>query len=1318
MKKHLLFTALLCASAFLAFSQGNTASMNGAVLDPTGAAVPGADVVVTNTATNLTSRTITNDRGEWSVPSLPAGSYKVSVTKAGFRVANVNNVVMAAGVPSTVPVKLEVGQAAETVEVSAGAEIVQATSAELSNTLTGRQLTDLPFTARDSVQLLVNEPGFETPTTPRSSTMNGLPKGALNVTVDGMNTQDNMLKSSDGFFSYVYEPVDAVDEVTVSSSASGVDSTGQGAGQIKFVTRSGSNQFHGGVFWQVRNNDLDANYYFNNQLGEPRDVIKLNQGGGHVGGPIIKNKLFFFTNYEIYRLPGSQNYSRTVFTPTALTGNFQYVAPAGTPTSAACPTGPGLCTVNLYALAAQANATLPAGVRPYPTSPDPILLNTFNQINALSGNGTLTPNTSNNNYTTNTLSYQPTGLNSNWFSNSRIDYNITEKHHLSLVYAFDKYNSLPDFLNNIVPIYPGTGTVLGSNLQAGQRSNRFDGTLTLRSTLSATLTNELRTGLNGGTVLFRDTLNDAYFSQWHGFIPTFSGGISGVTPTTSNSRRNAPVKDFADTVSWVKGSHQFSIGGEFSQINLFQQTGFDTVMPQISFGVVSNDPIALGSAAIFTPTLIPGASATQLTQAEAVYANLTGRVNTITSAQGEASQGQYQFGIIPADRDRLREYSAFVSDTWKVLPNLTLNIGLRVEKEGQFVNTDNLYNSVGGIAGIFGSSCVNGLFSPGAGGCAPTQLVPASQSPGYDLPARFAPSVGFAWQAPAMDGFFGKIFGNHAGATVIRGGYSIATVREGFNVFTQIWGSNPGLSLDTSVSNATFPNIFGAPGSVQFSDYPNLPSRAPTNPPSLAGQSLYDFSPNLKLGYVQSWNFGIQRELSRNTVLEIRYTGNHGTDLWSLVNEQETNIFNNGFLADFLTAQNNLMIARNTPGTGNNLGPAAINFGNQGLPGQQNLNIIGTALGTTTDTTTANNLIYNQVGTLAANIAGNVGRMGNLTKVGFPANLFQVNPITAGASVFLLTNQYSSYYDAGQVEIRRRLAAGLQVDGSYVYSKALSIGATNSSIDNQQLNTIRNLALDKTPEPFDIRNEVKFNWIYELPVGKGKPFLSGNGSVAHNALRGILGGWELAGVVRMQSGTPMPLAAFATVNQNSLGGVVLHNITLSQLQSQMGIYKTSYPGPNGGIIYYLPPPGEAQAESTKGISSANNTNLLLNTEAAFGQNGLTPSQVDPSAPYISPAPPGQFGCQCYLYLPWQHHFDLSLTKHARIKERFDMEFRVQALDVLNVVNFLPGYSTTGGTGANNTTSSTFGQVQYAYRDISGTVDPGSRIIEFVLRLNF
>ena len=186
-------------------------------------------------------------------------------------------------------------------------------------------MTDLPFATRNAVELLVDAPGTSTPTKPRSSSINGLPKGAINVTIDGMNTQDNMLKSSDGFFSYIMPSVDSLEEVTLSTSAGGVDSTSQGGAQIKFVTRSGTNQFHGGGFYQVRNTSFNANYYFNNQqAGLPRDIIKLHQDGGHIGGPIKKDKLFFFGNVEALTNPGTNLTPALYLTPRRNSGNYTY----------------------------------------------------------------------------------------------------------------------------------------------------------------------------------------------------------------------------------------------------------------------------------------------------------------------------------------------------------------------------------------------------------------------------------------------------------------------------------------------------------------------------------------------------------------------------------------------------------------------------------------------------------------------------------------------------------------------------------------------------------------------------------------------------------------------------------------------------------------------------------------------------------------------------------------------------------------------------------------------------------------------------------
>jgi Carboxypeptidase regulatory-like domain/TonB dependent receptor len=1296
-----LFAALLLAAS-CAVAQINVTSVTGTVTDPTGAAVPGAAIQAVELATGVKFDAATNDKGEYTIPSLPAGAYRVSVNKAGFKGEVVENVALIVGVPGTVNVKLEVGQTSETVQVTAGAEIVQATTASVTSTLTTSQIVDLPFATRDAVELLVDVPGTSTPTTPRSSTVNGMPKGALNISIDGMNAQDNFLKSSDGYFSYIMASVDSLQEVSMSSSASGVDSTSQGGVQINFVTRSGTNAWHGGGFWQVRNTDFDANYYFNNQdysashpQGLPRDIVKLNQEGGHIGGPIKKNKLFFFGNVEIYRFPGTNTYSRTYLTPSASSGVYTYMGSSG------------LQSVNTLALAAAANPSLPAGTRPYPTTADPTFAKTYALMQSAGANGSVNNNQSSNDYNTLTTSYQPTGTDARDFFTARIDYNVTQKHVLSFVYNYNWYAAIPDFLNNIVPDFPGTGTVLFSNVSTGQRSNRFDGTLSLRSTLKPTLVNDLRVGLNGGTVLFFDLISPGLFAPWRGYNPGFASPgttLSNVTTNAGPQRRNAPVKNVADTVSWVKGPHQVSFGGSFDQITLFQQIEGSGLFPGITLGIAPNDPIFTGNTSIFTASNFPGASTTQLSQAANLYADVVGRVSQVTQSVALNEQ-THQYGPgAPIDRDRMREYGLFVQDQWRIAPNLTATLGLRFEKQGPLVNTDNLYTEVS-YAGIWGISGVGNLFNPGyTPGQAPV-YTPLSNP--YNSPPVWAPSAGLAWSLPAADGFMGAITGHHTGASVLRGGYSIATVREGMDVFSSIYGQNQGLTQSTTITPATYPTIFGAPGSVEFSD-PTIPSRnstiaaSPSYPiAALAGNSVYGIDPNLKMGYVQSWNVSFQRELDRNTVVDFRYTGNHGTDLWRLMNINEINILSNGYLTQFDAAANNLAIAR---GGNINNNTNIINFGNQGLPGQVAIPLISTALGTTTDATTASYLQLGQAGSAANAIATNTTRMASLTAAGYAANLFQVNPL-GGGSANVLTNNGASYFNAFQVEVRHRLAKGFTISGSYQFAKNLADGATQSGSDTATPTTIRNMRLDRLPTAFDIRHAIKFNWIYELPFGPGKALNPGN-AVAKK----LVGGWQISGVARLQSGTPIELNGFATFNNTNstttAGGVVLHNITMPQLQSMMGIYKTSLLGPNGNIVYYLPPP---TTTSTSGLNSSNNTNLIYNTQAAFNENGLTPAQVDPNAPYISPAAAGQLGNQDFLYLPWQRHFDLELQKNTRITEKVQLQIAASALDVLNMTNFLPG---------SNTNSTTFGQVTTAYRDISGTVDPGARIIEFKVRLNF
>jgi hypothetical protein len=1285
--------AASCIFAAFLFSQ-NTSRLDGMVTDPAGAAVPGAEVSVINASTGQTIKTTTTDRGEWAVPTIPAATYRITVSKPGFKAGLVAGVELNAGVPGTVNVKLEIGQATETVEVVGGAEVVQTSSAAVSSTIGGRQIFELPFATRNAVELLVTQPGVQTPTNPRSSSVNGLPRGALNVTIDGMNTQDNMLKSSDGFFSYIYPTVDSLDELTVTTSAGGADSSGQGAAQIKFTTKSGSNEFHGGGFYQRRQTGWNSNYYFNNQQGLPRDVVKLTQRGLHVGGPVIKNKAFFFVNYEQYLLPGTKSYTRTIMNQDAMNGNFSY-CPTGT-SNAACSADRSLLKkVNVYSLAAAGGFT---------NTPDPVLLKTYQDMYATAGGGTVIPRgISNSDYNRVDLNYQPNGNQQRDFVTSRLDYNVTSNHHLSFVYNYDKYTSIPDFLNNVVAAFPGSGVVLGTNVQTGQNSNRFAGTLSLRSQFGSHVTNEWRGGINGGTILFFPDVSPGLYSTWKGYRPLFrlSGGsttdyVSPVSTATSSQRRNSPVKDIADNVSVMKGSHLFSFGGEFTQVNSWQQIASTDTMPTITFGAATGDPIL---SSVFTSGNLPLSSTTNQTDAATLYALLTGRVSSI-SKQLVLDEKTHQYSASPTvDRNRQREYGGYVQDTWRVARNLTLNLGLRYEKQGEYENLNGLYSRVG-YQSLWGLSGVGNLFSPGT----LTGVTPSftqAQGNGYNTPAAWAPSAGAAWLVPKMDGILGRIFGSHEGASVLRAGYSISTVREGQQLFISLWGANQGITQTASVSNSSTPADFGPAGSVLFRG--NIPTKSgltttPVYPiPASFTTALNDFTPNMSLGYVQSWNIGWQRELGRDSVVEFRYTGNHGVHLWRQYNLDEVNIFENGFLKEFQLAQNNLRIARGGDITKNT---TVNNWGNTGLPGQAATPMLQTAIGNTTDSSLAAQLLLGQAGGAANAIATNSGRMANLTAATStacngkpcPVNLFVVNPTVASGGSFLETNDGTSFYDALQIEMRRRMSHGISLQSSYVWSKSLANGPTNSNTSVSQPTTLRNLAIDKVPSGFDMRHAFKVNYIYELPFGHGKSLL-GN---VHGIAGKLFEGWETAGVIRVQSGTPFFLNGLATFNQvTSNTGVVLHNMTSSDLQKMVNIRKTT--GTDGkGLVYFLP------------------QSLINNSLAAFNTGGFTPAQLDPNAPYIGPAAAGQLGWRGYLYQNWNRFFDASIVKRTTVHEKINVEFRATALNVFNLTNFGTGAS---GTNYNNI-GSAFGQVSGAYRDISGTVEPGGRILEFMLRVNF
>ena len=1283
MTKKVLVTALsalllLGSFSSAAFAQSSLSRIRGTVMDSQGAVVPGADVVVKDTATDTEYKTKSGEDGSFTVPALPVSIYTVTVSFAGFKQTVVAGVKTIVAETVNVEVRLEAGAASESVTVTGGAEVLQKETTTIGSTITGRQISELPFTSRNALDLVMNLPGTSTPGRPRTSSVNGLPQGSLNITLDGLNVQDNLIRSGDGFFTYIRPSTDAVAEVTVSTTSPGAESAGEGAVQIKFVTKGGTNQYHGNVFWQNRQPNLNANYYFNNLAGLDRTPTRLDQYGFSVGGPLtpwLKDRAFFFVNYERYRLPESQLRNQLIMTPDIANGIFKYTKADGS-----------VGSVDLLNLAA---TKCPAGTT-CQTTRDPLVAARLNDMFASLSKGTPKPDPADLN--AQQFSFVNKGGQDRYYTVARFDFNLTSKHHLETIWNYNAFRNVMDFLNAVDPVLPEPFP----QIKGGQQSNRFSLSTALRSQLTSAVVNEVRFGFNGGTVTFCSSgcsPNDfAAFNNTAWVLPNaYTNFFNNFT--RSGSWRNTPVKQFSDTVNWSKDKHSFTFGGNYTHINAWSNAPVN--LPTVTFGIAAADPIN----AMFSAANFPGASSANLAAAAGDYAFLVGRIQSVArTAPFEEATRQYRLGGTLTTRNRAREWGVFVQDFYKFRPNLSINYGLRYEYALPFEHLNDVY-AIADYNALFGASGPGNFFKPGAAiSAAPTtpfqRMVPGTKPYNTDT-NNFAPSFGVAWTPQVKGGILGKILGEDK--TVIRGGYAVAYNRESISFLSQLVGGNPGATQSLALTGG---GNFTA-GTLIFRD--GIP--APVTPPApvyprafnpLAGESLSAFDPNIKIPYTQSYSFGIQRELDKNTVFEARYVGNHAIGIWRRFGPNEVNIFENNFLSEFKNAQNNLAIARAA-------NPLSNNFGNQGLPGQVALPIMTASFGSATSTnfnnaTRALLVTQGQAGSFANFLAISTTFQANRTTAGLPTNLFVIYPqAISGASVnttIAVINGGSSTYQGLQLELRRRMAGGLLLQGSYTFSKALTddFFALSSQNGADQPRTLRDPSQDRGISPYDTRHAFKMNYIYELPFGSGHRFAY-NGPGA-KVVDQIIGGWATHGIIRWNSGRAILLTSGrATFNQFE-SGVVLVGMNATDLQKAVKIRKDPLDSTRGNVAY-LP------------------ADIIENSLKAFGIIAGTPT-----GRYIAPpTTPGELGARIFLRSPSFFRADISAVKKFRIRESMNLELRAEFLDAFNNINFLIGSPNTVAisTGVN---SATFGRTNQAYQDLSTTSDPGGRLIQLVARFNF
>lgn len=1300
-----------------------TTSLSGTVVDPGGSVVPGAEIQVTDLGTAAVYRTTSGSDGTFLIGNLLPGEYSVAVKASGFQSAEYKRVQLVVGKTYDLKVALKIGEVNQTVTVEAGQQVLETSQTEIGTTISGSVITHAPSASNTALWgVTMMSPDIQTIGGPRQSSADGLPGGAVNVTYDGIAAQWQYGKHGDPLFTMIYPSIDDVSEVNISTVAARSSNTGEGAVQINMVSQRGTNQWHGGAWEYFRNDALNSNYYFNNLNGQPRPKVRNNQWGVKLGGPLVKNKLFFFGDLGYWIRPLGVARTRSFLNSQASGGVFTFTpvdangnnctpgaggcVPVGPQPNAAWQTcGSSTCSANLLQLVQNFGGT---------GTVDPLIAKTLATLNSAASAPGVTAAAPRDPLYQQAISFSNHGPYTLTMPDLRLDYNVSQNHSLEFDYHLTRFILSPDILNGQDHTYP----VAPFNTNAGgYTADRSIFALAWRWNLAPTVSNEVRFGFQTSPEWFAGDLNPTVYplaktnlSSAVRIQPVLPGALQMDNPWLINApgNDNSAVIQLSDNLSWARGSHNMAFGFTDTRAG-FKSKNFNTQYATVNLGLAPNDPL-FGD---FSQTTLPGTSATSLTIAQQLYGLLAGRVtNYAGSVAFDPSQNQFASGIPSQSKFHQSDFGVYGSDSWRIRPTLTFNYGLRWQYEGTPVDELNEYfMPQGGISGLYGVSGTGNLFKPGTlTGTSPTFISDKGKTWYNNWYKGFAPSIGVAWQPSFENAALKTIFGDK-GQSVLRGGYSIAYSREGlFNWAVGIAQSNPGYS---GTQTAAAANQFPA-GSVQINNL-NIPgviqnptsfvNSIPINPS--AGNSANVVDPSLHMPYVQSWSLGVQRSLTPNTVLEVRYVGNHAVGLWGNINYNEVNIFENGFLAEFKNAAKNLAVCQAA-------NPSCSSFANQGLPGQTALPILSTAFaGLPPDSGFANggfisNLQSGQAGSFANTLASSLTYLCNLTGTSvwpggtcpngpstgnYPKNFFVVNPDAPGGAN-LLKNAFQSTYNGLVLDLRNRTSHGLTLDGSYTFAKALSDDwQRNLTSTSEAFTTLRNWGSMKGPSPYDLRHAVKVFTSYELPFGPGHAWSS-----SHSALNNLIGGWQLSGTNRWQSGRASILfgGLGGTVNQND-GGIILNGMSLSQLQSQLGIRKTPTPAP--GAVFYFP-------------------------QSLLGPNGVG---VNPQV-LQGCNTPGAFCQRAFIYGPSFFRSDLSIQKTTKITERVKTELRFEFLNAFNNANFLWGdaYNTSGSsagasffsTVSGNLQNPGFGRIFTAYQDLDSTADPGGRTIQAVFRINF
>ena len=1172
------FPVFFLLSTCSLWAQTGTTSLHGKVLDSTRAVVEGANIRLANQAQGISRTATTPSSGEFEFLALPPGTYVLTVEKPGFKKYEQTNLQLLVNVPTSVSVPLQVGALTTQIEVSGQAPVINTEDATMGIAFGENQVKELPLEGRNVPDLLTLQPGVAytgnradtSSNDTRSGAVNGARSDQGNISLDGIRVNQ---EGGQAFQSVLPVTLDSVQEFRVTTSNANADEGGTSGAQVALVTKSGTNGIHGTVYEYLRNTYTSANDYFNklaqlqncalpnpNDCNTPPKLIR-NIFGASLGGPIKKDRLFLFMNYEgTRRAEATVSSGEEVPSLAMRDGVLQYLCA----NTSQCPGGPSSAVQGQSGQSyTPAPGYMALGVQqlqqidPLHAGPDAAAMAYFQTLPL--------PNSS---VTGDGYNYQgfvfaaPTHQTQNVYI-AHLDYNITQdgKQRLSLLGA--SRDDSDDTCGGCQPYFPGQAP-------QGQTVYHNKG---LIAGYSAVIRPNLMSNFHYGFVRESfGTLGNSY-QPWITF--NFTQGIT----RTQNYQR--PTHNFSEDLSWIHGKHTLQFGGYllFMRNPRFDySSSFDSANTNSSFTTTSG--FAGSSSSPLNPSNngYPAVDPSFDVSYDYPITDLLGMVTQATTVFNYDRQLQLLPANSPISRRYAQDsYEPYVQDIWKVSPNLTLTLGLRYSLFSPVWETSGLQVCPSPSLGQWFSARV----TAGASSTPSSQDAPltidwcgaANNKKGYwnwDY-GNLGPHVAFAWSPNKTEGFLSKLLGS-GNKSSIRGGFGMVYDRFGQGIVDNFSGNSFGLT--TTLSNPILPlnslprltNVNVIPPSLlqPTPGAPNFPETIPTMQSLGASNFSSSLDTSLKTPYSYALDFSVERDLGAGFSLDLAYVGRLSHRLLSSQDvAQPLDLKDKKSGLDYFSAIQPLarlyelegvtdatfsdsMVSPAVVQYWTNMLQAPVNGGSYALGAQTGGCGAGAPASTTDPVLAIFDLFCGVKGVettalqaLDVPVVSGFGNGGipdatgdpNCGQSGHPP--CQYYP-TLGPNAFYNPQYVSlfaqrsigfSNYNALQITLRHQMSHGVQFDFNYTYSKSIDLCS-----DAERLGTVGSLNFNggcqmfnawspdlfRAVSDFDTTHQLNANWIVDLPFGRGRTIANG----INRALDAVIGGWQLSGLFRWTSGFP------------------------------------------------------------------------------------------------------------------------------------------------------------------------------------------------------